>query len=189
MPQLLHGFSLFFVYCQVTFLMVGGSYTIMNAAKTWRVIVLLTRCLNWFTLTMLTVSTDDTGYAYFVVHATWYNGTYLESAQMIRDECYGNFQSKQPGLQRVSIDRILVSLITRNYINQTIVNLVQIKRKKDPAINIIVTRYHRCVLFRSLRANITYSGYFIVRRNILLCYKSFFPFIRKLFNCQYIRIF
>lgn len=60
--------------------MVGGSYTIMNAEKTWRVIVLLTRCLNWFTLTMLTVSTDDTGYAYFVVHATWYNGTYLESA-------------------------------------------------------------------------------------------------------------
>ena len=29
---------------------------------------------------MLAVSTDDTGYAYFIVHATRYNGTYLESA-------------------------------------------------------------------------------------------------------------
>lgn len=84
---------------------------------------------------------------------------------MIRDECYGNFQSKQPSLQWASIDRILMSLITRNYINETIVNLVQIKTKKDQEINIIVTivarKYYVQWVFYRKKEHITLSQKFL----------------------------
>lgn len=81
---------------------------------------------------------------------------------MIRDECYGNFQSKQPSLQWVSIDRILMSLITRNYINETI---VKIKTKKDQEINIIVTivarKYYVQWVFYRKKEHITLSQKFL----------------------------
>lgn len=118
------------------------SHACTHVSKIQMIIVLLTRCLNWFTFTVLAVSTGDTGYAHFVV-ALWYIQQFLESAWMIRDGCYGNFQSKLHGLPRIPIDPILTSLITRNHISGAVVNLAQRKQNKKSSewiISYSVTR-------------------------------------------------